>query len=317
MKATTPKILLALTAVLVVAVAKAQDTAYVHKYGHRMAAKAFIFNDNFELSNTKEGLDYIPYGHSGIGISIWSKFFPFDIAYRHEVAFSGGGKQYKKSGATDLQLKGYCRFFAGDIYVQRYTGFLASDDKIDNEREKWNNGTFAPDLSVSYFAAVGDFIFNHEKFSYNAGFNASQQQKISAGTMLAGLALYNQQIKSDSTLFLGEKTNLETWSLGVNGGYAYNFVIKQKLLVFVAANMGINASNSLFNHIFSSNTKIAPAIHIKAALWFNMRHSSIGLTTSWNNIKQVFDQHLSMFQNSNKSELVFVRRFWYKKNIHS
>ena len=110
MKATTPKILLALTATFVVMVAHAQDTNYVHKYGHRMAAKAFAFNDNFELSDTKGGLDYIPYGHSGIGISIWSKFFPFDIAYRHEVAFSGGGKQYKKSGATDLHLKGYCRF---------------------------------------------------------------------------------------------------------------------------------------------------------------------------------------------------------------
>ena len=317
MKATTPKILLALTATFVVMVAHAQDTNYVHKYGHRMAAKAFAFNDNFELSDTKGGLDYIPYGHSGIGISIWSKFFPFDIAYRHEVAFSGGGKQYKKSGATDLQLKGYCRFFAGDIYVQRYTGFLASDDNIDNEKEKWDNGTFAPDLSASYFAAVGDFIFNHEKFSYNAGFNASQQQKISAGSLLAGLALYNQQIKSDSTLFLGEKTNLESWSLGINGGYAFNFVIKQKFLLFLAANVGINASNSQFKHIFCSDTKIAPAIHGKAAFWFNMRHCSIGFTTSLNNIKQVFDQNLSLFQYSNKSEVVFVRRFWYKKNNHT
>ena len=315
MKATAPKILFAalLTSFACNAL-HAQDTAYVYKYGHRMAAKAFAFNDNFQMSDTKGGLNYIPHGHSGIGIGIWTKYFPFDIAYRHEVAFVGGGRRYEKAGATDLQLKGYCRFFAGDIYIQHYSGFLAADDNTERDKEMWDNGTYAPDLSTSYFAAVGDYIFNHEKFSYNAGFNASQLQKISAGTALAGLALYNQQVKSDSTLFLGAKADLKSWSMGINGGYAYNFVIKHKFLLFLAANVGINASNSKFSQIFSRDAKIAPSIHGKFAFWFNMRHSSIGITVAGNNIRQVFDKHLSMFQSSSKSELIFVRRFWYKKN---
>ena len=318
MIATAPKIVLALTAALSIATAHAQDTTYVHKYGHRFAAKAFTFNDNFSMSDSKSGLNYVPHSHSGIGIGIWTKYFPFDIAYRHEVSFAGGEKKYKKTGATDMHLKGYCRFFAGVIYIQHYTGFLESEsDNFDRDKEKWETGTFDPDLSSFYFAAVGDYIFNHERFSYNAGFNASQQQKISAGSALAGLALYNQRISSDSTLFLGEKANLESWSMGVNGGYAYNFVIKQKFLLFLSANVGINASNSKFSDIFSRNAKIAPSIHGKFAFWFNMRHSSLGVTVSGTNIRQVFDKHLNMFQSSSKSELVFVRRFWYKKTMHN
>ena len=314
MIATAPKIVLALTAALSIATAHAQDTTYVHKYGHRFAAKAFTFNDNFSMSDSKSGLNYVPHSHSGIGIGIWTKYFPFDIAYRHEVSFAGGEKKYKKTGATDMHLKGYCRFFAGDIYIQHYTGFLESEsDNFDRDKEKWETGTFDPDLSSFYFAAVGDYIFNHERFSYNAGFNASQQQKISAGSALAGLALYNQRISSDSTLFLGEKANLESWSMGVNGGYAYNFVVRTKFLFFIAVNAGINASNSRFNNMFGKGTKIAPSIHGKIALWYNMKNSSLGVTATGSNIRQVFDRRLNMFQNSSKSELIFVRRFWYKK----
>ena len=309
MKATAPKILLALLTTFACNAVHAQDTAYVYKYGHRMAAKAFTFNDSFSMSDSKSGLNYIPHSHSGIGIGIWTKYFPFDIAYRHEISF-GGGKQYKKTSATDMHLKGYCRFFAGDIYIQHYTGFLETQsDNFDIDK-----GTFDPDLWTFYFAAVGDYIFNHEKFSYNAGFNASQQQKISAGSALAGLALYNQRISSDSTLFLGTKDDLESWSMGINGGYAYNFVIKTKFLFFIAVNAGINASNSRFNNMFGKGTKIAPSIHGKVALWYNMKNCSVGVTASGSNIRQVFDRRLSMFQNSSKSELIFVRRFWYKKN---
>jgi len=315
MKTTVPKILLALLTAFACNITHAQDTAYVHKYGHRMAAKTFAFNDNFAMSDTKGGLNYVPHSHSGIGIGIWTKFFPFDISYRHEVSFAGYEKKYRKTGATDMHLKGYCRFFAGDIYIQHYTGFLETNgDSFDSDKDRWETGTYDPDLWAFYFAAVGDYIFNHEKFSYNAGFNASQQQKISAGSALAGLAIYNQRISSDSTLFLGEKANLESWSMGVNGGYAYNFVIKTKFLFFIAFNAGINASNSRFSNMFSKTTKIAPSIHGKIAFWYNMKNCSLGITATGTNIRQVFDQRLSMFQNSSKSELIFVRRFWYKKN---
>ena len=97
------KILLTLTLLFPVTYGSAQDSAYVRKYGHRMAAKAFAFNDNFAMSDTKGGLNYIPHSHSGIGIGIWTKFFPFDISYRHEVSFAGYEKKYRKTGATDMQ----------------------------------------------------------------------------------------------------------------------------------------------------------------------------------------------------------------------
>ena len=313
MKANAPKILFTLLTALVCSTLHAQDTAYVHKYGHRLSAKVFTFNDSFVMSDAKSGLNYIPHGHSGIGIGVWTKYFPFDIAYRHEMAFVGG-KKYKKTGATDMQLKGYCRFFAGDIYIQRYSGFVETEENLDNMKEMWETGNFAPDLKTFYFAAVGDYIFNHERFSYNAGFNASQQQKVSAGSALAGLALYNQKISSDSTLFLGEKANLKSWSIGFNGGYAYNFVLKRKFLIFIAASIGINASDVHFHNMFGRDTKIAPALHGKLAFWYNMKNSSLGITAIGNTIKQVFDHRLSMVQNSSKAELVFVRRLWVKNN---
>ena len=317
MKARTPKILLAITAALFVTVAKAQDTNYVASYGHRMSAKAFFFSDNFEMSSSDAGLNYIPQSHSGVGIGIWTKYFPFDISYRHEVAFSGGFK-YRKTGATDMQLKGYSRFFVGDIYIQHYTGFLETEeDEIYKVSEMTDSEKYQPDLSAFYFAAIGNYVFNHEQFSYNAGFNGSERQKISAGTPLAGLAIYNQRISSDSTMFLGEKADLKSWSLGINGGYAYNFVIKSKFLIFLAGNVGINASGCNFGKIFSKEAKIAPAIHAKFAFWYNMKHWSIGLTGTGNNLKESFGSNIGITQNSSKTELIFVRRFCYKQSHNS
>ncbi|MBR2199312.1 MAG: hypothetical protein IJ894_00970, partial [Bacteroidales bacterium] len=54
------------------------------------------------------------------------KYFPFDVCYRQEVSPIGPDKNYNNVKSTDMQLRGYNRFFAGDIYIQRYSGCYES-----------------------------------------------------------------------------------------------------------------------------------------------------------------------------------------------
>ena len=104
----------------------AQDSTYVKKYGNLLCLKSFLYNDSFSFNNKSTGLSYIPGLHSGVGLGLWCKYFPFDICYRQELSQKGSRHNYKYVRSIDMQLRGYNRFFAGDIYIQKYSGFYES-----------------------------------------------------------------------------------------------------------------------------------------------------------------------------------------------
>ncbi|MCQ2976288.1 MAG: DUF4421 domain-containing protein [Bacteroidales bacterium] len=287
----------------------AQDTLYKKSYGNRMIAKTFCFGDNFNISDPELGLSYVPNSHSGVGIGVWTKYFPFDIAYRHEISFDSKNK-YNKISATDMQLKAYCSFFAGDIYIQKYKGFIETynDESLNPEEEQ-----YAPDLCVFQFGAVGHYIFNKDKYSYKAAFNANECQLQSAGSFVSGISLYCIKINSDSTLFKGNIADLKSWSIGLNAGYAYNFVFKSKFIIGLLGIVGLNGSNYDFKKIIDKKAKLAPSCNIKMSFWYNFNSWSIGITNCSNFVNQKFVQNFSINQSTSKSEIILLRRLWYKK----
>ncbi|MBR4266624.1 MAG: DUF4421 family protein [Bacteroidales bacterium] len=292
----------------------AQDTNYVKKYGNILNVKVFTYNNVLEFKDKGSGLNYIPDLHSGIGVGFYCKYFPFDFTMRQEVSLIGNDK-YHSTSVTDLQLKGYNKYFAGDIYIQNYTGFYTSDvisykSKIKDLHESEYN----PDMSVRLIEAVGKYIFNHEKFSYKAGFTSYEKQKISAGSATIGCALYYVSICADSSLVkLENHDNIQACNFGFNGGYSYNYVFGKRSTLFISGLLGLNSSNFIFKAKHDREMRISPALHIKAAYWQNFHNWSAGITCVYNLVHQTFDKDLTIFINSRRIEMMLIRRLWYPK----
>ena len=295
--------------------ASAQDNRYIKKYGNTLSLKSFVYNNEFAFRNHSTGLSYIPALHSGIGVGVWCKYFPFDVCYREELSSSiyDYSTNYKYKKSIDMQLRGYNRFFAGDIYIQKYSGFYESiRNRYKVRPSELDDLPYNPDLTVFQFDMVGKYIFNNDDFSYKAGFTAGEQQKISAGSATVGAALYFLRIQSDSLLLKEQSCDFRSCNIGVNGGYAYNYVFGKHSTLFASGMIGLNASTSIFKDWVSDNIYISPVLHIKGAYWLNYDKWSFGVTATYNIIHHSLDDVMTVYVHTRRTEVVVMRRIWVK-----
>ncbi|MBO7565778.1 MAG: DUF4421 family protein [Bacteroidales bacterium] len=294
--------------------ATAQNPNSIKKYGNLFSVKSFLYNNELSFKNHSSGLSYVPGMHSGIGVGFWVKYFPFDVCYRQEVAPIGDSK-YKHRKSTDMQLRGYNRFFAGDIYIQKYSGFYETiANRFRLKYREIDNLTYNPDIKVSQVDLVGKYIFNNEDFSYKAGFTAGERQLVSCGSATAGLALYYLRIRSDSLLLKEQSCDLRSCNIGVNGGYAYNYVFGKHSTLFASGMIGLNASTSIFSGWISDKINISPVFHFKGAYWLNYDKWSFGITATYNIIHHTLGDEMTVYVHTRRTEVVVMRRIWVKKN---
>ncbi|MCR5454864.1 MAG: DUF4421 domain-containing protein [Bacteroidales bacterium] len=294
--------------------ATAQNENYVKKYGNLLSVKTFIYNNGFTFQNRSTGLNYIPALHTGLGVGVWWKYFPFDVCFRQGVVPIGYEKNYKHVKSTDMQLRGYNRFFAGDIYIQRYNGFYESiEDRFHIKTSEIGNLPYNPDIKLSLFDIVGKYILNNEEFSYKAGFTAGERQLISQGSATVGAALYYLRIRSDSLLLKEQSCDLRSCNIGVNGGYAYDYVFGKHSTLFASGMIGLNASTSIFKGWVSDKIHLSPVLHFKAAYWLNYAKWSFGVTTTYNIIHHSLGDEITVYVHTRRTEIVAMRRIWVKK----
>ncbi len=291
--------------------AYSQDTNYVRRYGNLFSLKAFGYDYEFAFQNHTKGFSYIPDHYNGLGVGVWCKYFPFDICYRQAIAF--GRDEYHNVKSTDMQLRGYNKFFVGDIYVQKYSGFYENiSNRFIVKPGLLDDLQYNPDISVNQFDMVGKYIFNHERFSYKAGFTANEQQLKSAGSFTAGAALYFLKIKSDSLLLTRDEADLKSCNIGLNGGYAYNLVFGKRSTLFASASVGLNASNLLFHKKGDKDIRVSPVLHLKGAYWVNFEKWSFGATATYNLIHHTLNQDTTLYVHTQRIEALVIRRFWWK-----
>jgi hypothetical protein len=106
-------------------------------------------------------------------------------------------------------------------------------------------------MRLKGYGANIQYIFNNRKFSYRAAYTQSDRQKKSAGSFLVGAESYYVIGQGDSSLIPPDIKNTYFWqsmpydrstnfSLGVSGGYAHTFVIKQKIFFSFSAVPGLS-----------------------------------------------------------------------------
>ena len=163
------------------------------------------------------------------------------------VGFSVDFKKLKgKTKDSEFSLKYYSNRFGGDLNIFNIGDFYDTRFKTD---VSYKNNMKGVNINTYY-------AFNHRKFSYPAAFSYSYIQKKSAGSVIAGLSFYHDDMwLGYDKDFYGEVLRniydsgnhypvndsiddiLSGWTthyLSLGAGYAYNWVPTDNLMIHIS-----------------------------------------------------------------------------------
>ncbi len=239
-----------------------RDTGYIKDYyRNRLIIRAFEstkFN-NFKYSDHKSELLFKPNKHNNFGLGFTYKFISLNLGF-YIPNLGRSIDVYGKTRQVDLQTHFCVRNILVDFYGQSYRGYyLANTDAVvSNHNDEILN---RPDIRTNNISLVCQYLFNGKHFSYNAVFLQNELQKKSAGSFLVGGGIYHTSLSADSSVIPANVSytnffndyqfkNSKNTSIGVNGGYAYTFVIKKHFFItgYLSGGGGINYAKLADDH---------------------------------------------------------------------
>jgi len=198
-----------------------------------------------------EKLQYNPNSRLIIGLGFSYGILSVNIGVNFPALNNKDTEQLGNTRHLDLQTHLYSRKFVIDLYFMKYQGFYLQNsyDILEN----WpSDETYQlrGDVKINGYGGNIQYIFNNQKFSYRAAYSQTDRQKKSAGSFLAGIDGYYIEGNGDSSLIPANIKHDDFWnginydkstnfSLGINGGYAHTFVVKQKWFLSLSAVPGL------------------------------------------------------------------------------
>lgn len=152
------------------------DSTYIRSFSQELSLKVY-FIDKYTLLSLKSGNDsdeitYEPNSPYGIGLGFSYKGYSLSGAYGFGFMRD---KRKGKTKAADFQYHYYGRKFVMDLYFQKYRRFFTES----NEKYK-----LFPDIRLKQYGCFSQYVFNGNKFSYEAAFDQNKKQLKSSGSFL-------------------------------------------------------------------------------------------------------------------------------------
>lgn len=145
------------------------------------------------------------------------------------------------------------RKLTAEFYFAAFKGYYNSnpDEILLNHEESTIYPQHRDILAIELATSVY-YIFNNKKFSYRAAFNQDERQKKSAGSLLAGPAIFAIYFQGDSSLiphdvnppdfFDGIQVKRSRYAKAtLNVGYAYNLIIWERFFITASLILGPGA----------------------------------------------------------------------------
>lgn len=245
----------------------AQDTLYVKTFDNYFTIKTGLAYRalNFTLSPRVNGITqflkpiwYRPIVRSSLSI---------DVAFKDlSIGWSFGLAQNRlfsdkqtESKYLDFQLhSSLSKKLNYDLYYQNYQGYF-----IENLNNRLNGEALVQrdDIKLKNIAANVTYIFNGDRFSYNAAFSQSKKQLKNAGSLILTSSLGYFQARGDSS-FIPTNTplpfepqafvnNVSFYTLSASPGYAYTLLIGKKgwqISASASALIGLQYNENLGNN---------------------------------------------------------------------
>jgi hypothetical protein len=303
----------------------AQDNDYYTSYDDKLTGR-FYFSQkytSFRYHNRENDirLNYFPNTTLNMGVGATNKWATLNLAYG--FGFLNPDKQKNETEYLDLQCHIYRKTVVIDLLGQFYNGFhLNNDDLRDNKGNKYSRS----DIKVREVGASVQYVTNHDKFSYRAGFLQNDWQKRSAGTWLFGWQMLGGNGDADSTIIPSKVSNIPSeaqpqklafFETGPSVGYAYSLVIRENFFLMASATIVFSYEYSRLEGLeisksssFIPNGMVSTAAGYNSALW--------AVTASWTNstVNVGADSNDQIFSlHTGNLRLNFVRRFKLKRPL--
>jgi len=270
------------------------DTNYIGVYPKNLTVK-FVASRNdivYKLvdNHTDKTIKYRPNTPVNFGFGANYRGIGFTLGIRTGIV-----KEYEKFGKTksfDMSTQIFLPKIVFDIYGKYYRGYYITDPQAILNNAGSEAYYIRPDLRGALIGIDGQYVFNAKKFSFASTFSQKQFQKRSAGSLLLGAGIYAILINADSSIvpnnisdtdfFRGDRFNKSNiYSLVINAGYAYTFVIKKHFFISGSLNFGTGLSyTTLANTVGGGrNDKLGTQLDVAFRLGagYNSSHYFVGL----------------------------------------
>lgn len=211
------------------------DTLYIQPYSQKYRISGYLSTSSLEVDDTDR--HYTPNYplNTGIGFAIKNTIVGVQLGYGFIPLTDK--KKYGKTKTRDFQIHHYGRKMIFDIFFQDYRGFYVEEDK-DQSPQMFRN------MSVKQIGMEATYLFNGKRFSSKAAFDLDEIQLHSAGSWLVGSGGYYYQLKGMERSNSDGTYELENFQLGVNGGYAYSWVVSDRWMMTGTIQAGANFGNA-------------------------------------------------------------------------
>jgi hypothetical protein len=245
-----------------------QDTNYVRVYKDELTARVYLSRkqNGYNLSQklASPWLKYRTNDKMILGIGYTYTFLTINVGFKMPF-LNQDEEKYGKTSYTDLSIRGIFRSLITETYLQWNKGYyLANPDDLLSE---WNPSQGYPlrgDMRSNLIGVNIQYLFNSARYSYKAAFLQNALQKKSAGSPIVGFEGYWMLGSTDSAMvgpsippsgYLGNISfnQVDIFNMGINGGYAYTFVWKEKLYLSLSAILGPSVAK---NVVHDSNASV-------------------------------------------------------------
>lgn len=190
--------------------------AVVNGSGSVVTAEGYADGDKFKSVLEANNKYTLSLNASYRGISLGASVNP--------AKFAGKNKDY------EFNLNAYSNRMGADVVFQSANTYHGT---IDNSRGSFDVPTGMVRQNMLYANAY--YVFNSRRFSYPAAFTQSWLQKRSSGSVMLGVSFLGGNFRLSRNETLGNNaTRLSMAYFGIGGGYAYNWVLKNRWLIHLS-----------------------------------------------------------------------------------
>ncbi len=280
------------------------DSSYIKPYKENFAINTYLGRDFVFLAQDTpdESKTFLPNNpvNVGLGFSINNTVLSFSYGYGFDFFRD---KKLGKTKSFDFQFHNYSRKFVFDIILQKYEGFYRDLEQTKQEV------ILAPDLKIRQYAAYGQYVFNHKKYSYQAAFVQNEKQLISTGSLLLGTGIYSTRIDSETSFLHEGKHTLDNFQFGISGGYAYTWVISSKWYIAGSLTVGINFGSETARDFGKQRIEVYPSTFPRIAAGYSVKDWSLGFSYISNIIFPAITDDNTVTILSGTGQFSFRKRF--------
>ncbi len=309
------------------------DTNYIESYRDDLIVRLYSSNkiNYFRLKDTEQdiGLKFRPNDFYNLGIGFNYRSFGVNIGTQFPFS-TRDEEEIGRTSTFGLQSYVYRRKFTIDLLAKSTRGYFLNDSEeylpgYEDSDFEYNRR----DIHTQNFGLNVNYIFNNERFSHRAAFKQVEKQKLSAGTLLAGIGLYSFLTSADSAIVPREinpddfiknrdfKGSL-AFSVNLNVGYAYSWVFANNWLLTGSYILSGGVEHLRFRYVDQGTIqKLRPNFNsqFRVALSYQCERYMVGLSlVEFVHGSSLVKQDMSITNGSEFIRITVSHRIKFKKN---